>query len=165
MKFATFLSSVLASAALVACGGGGSGTPAATATADTADKYVGTWTLCNPISPNDPRSAKDTVTFTKTSAATGSFVGHYDYYIGKNCAGTPSELNTITGTFSIVGTNVIDAKTVDLINLSVSAPVVQNQKSLAYINANTLLFGTYASPVDENGYPTTLSTRTPYIKQ
>lgn len=108
-KFARLVLGVAATAALVACGGGGD-----SASADVVDKYLGGWG--GTCSPDSGISVRRVMTFQKASATrtTGS-IQWFGYY-NTTCSGSGvpvvHESNT-TFSFDFVGTKSASGLTVD----------------------------------------------------
>jgi hypothetical protein len=162
MKFASFLSSLLASAALVACGGGGSSTPStAIPSGDVADKYIGTWAVCVPDLVMQPAASKFIFTFTKTSATSVSFLLKQETHNNSSCAGAAPSTNT-TGTFKFAGTKAVGADVADKIDVVTTIPA-GGGKDLGFVSGNTMKLGDESS--DANGYPNALDTVNVFVKQ
>jgi hypothetical protein len=155
----------LFTATLVACGGGSSSgttptTPAATA--DAIDKFVGVWVNCAATGTNT--SSKTTLTFAKTSAASGSYtVQDQSYSASTVCAGT-NTTSSQTGTITHAGTKIVGADTVDKLDLATKTPVASNDKDIALISGTTLKLGD-STTLDASGYPTALDAAVPFTKQ
>jgi hypothetical protein len=148
----------LMASALVACGGGGGGGGAAPA-ADSADKFVGTWT--ENCQSSTTSSSREILTLTKTGATTLSFSNTNATFVANTtCAGTATNTQTDTGTVTINGQKLIGASTVDRVDIVVAAnagnPAI-NQKQVFLASGTTLRPGSLSSPLDADGYPTQLA--------
>ena len=152
---------------LVACGGGGSSTPAQTpVVADVTDKYVGTWTVCVPNAPAASVGAtKEVINWKKTSATVATYDFTQTSYANTTCAGTPTSTNTSTGTDTFVGTKLIGSTSVDKISVIDSTAPTTTLKGISTVVGNLLKTGDGNSPLDAEGYPTALDTVYIYTKQ
>ena len=175
MKLSTLFSLVAMAATLAACGGGGGGdtaAPAAVLPAGAADKFVGSWAHCDPVTgaTNGVLSAKTVFAYTKTGATTLNVSVDGVGYKAANCAGTA--FNNITGvataTVTLNGTKLIGTQTVerlDMVGKSATITALNgNFKDIALVTATTMLFGA-SSAADANGYPTVIDTADVFTKQ
>ena len=175
MKFQNLALLAVVVATLVACGGGGSDTPAANPTpiaAGPADKYVGTWGNCQSITggANGIVSVRSDFVFTKTAPAAMSLSVNGVGFTGANCSGnTVNPLNGLaTATVTLNGTKLIGTDTVDrwdIVGTSQAIPELNGQaKEIGFISGNTLKLSS-ASVVDPQGYPTALDNFTVFTKR
>jgi hypothetical protein len=162
-----FFSVIILSASLAACGGG-SDAPAAPATADVADKYVGTWSKCTGITPTT--SFKVTVVATKTSATSIAYTYTDLDFATVNCSGASTPSYSEEGTVAYKGTKTIGADTVDMGEGTItkdSEPTSTEprvEKDISLVAGNALYFGDDAT-LGADGYPTAIFKAFGLIKQ
>jgi hypothetical protein len=167
MKFAFFLSSILAAVSLVACGGGGSNTPTTTFKADAVDKYAGVWiTKCESGGTNPPSSEKTSLTVTKTGSSSASYVTNNLFYPNTACTGSALTTAGETGVVTLVGvkmtTNSIEVDKLDFVIAHPGMPSTTD-KDIGFVSGTTLQFGDISS--DANGYPIALNDFNVFVKQ
>ena len=171
MKIISILAVSCTFLALVACGGGG-GDAAPAPAAVSADKYVGVWGNCQPVTAatNGVLSARSDFVFTKTGATTLSYSVDGTGFKAANCTGPV--FNNIkalaTGTATINGTKVVGSDTVDRIDfvgVSKDIPELNGPfKEIALIAGNILKLSA-PSAADAQGYPTALDNTFLFTKQ
>jgi len=150
---------------LTACGGGG-GDDGSGGT-DPVDKFLGTWAVCIPFStPAGQASARTALTISgKTSATRVTFATTVTAFPNASCSGPVSSpavaVNELSGTVVIdaVGTGPAGA---DKLTLTLASGATE--KDIALRSGNQLQFGN-TSPVDAQGYPTTLATDLIFTRQ
>jgi hypothetical protein len=143
----------------VACGGGGDDA----APAANADKYVGSWGICEPVTgaTNGVLSGRTSFVFAKTSSTALSMSLDYTFYKAASCAGAifSTAAGVATGTVTLNGTKTVGADTVDRLNfVSTSKDIPElngSFKDIGFITGNTLKLGA-SSAADAEGYPTAL---------
>lgn len=151
---------------------GGDAPAAAPVATDAADKFVGTWGACTPVTgaTNGVLSARADYVFTKTGANNLTLSINGTGFSGATCGGTQiNQLKGIaTGTVLLNGTKSASGQTVDRMNLSLSStsiPALNGAtKDIAFISGTKLNFGA-TSVADAEGYPTLLDTTSPFVKQ
>ncbi|MEY4765810.1 MAG: hypothetical protein RI907_2483 [Pseudomonadota bacterium] len=133
---------------LTACGGGGGDDD----NSSPIDKYVGTWYEACDVS--DTSSSRIRYVVTKTGKTTSHWVYTTLDYTNTSCSGTGTARGAdATSEDTYNGTKVVDGKTVDKMS---SVETSNSYKYIAYVNGNSLYFGTGAS--DAEGYEMALST-------
>lgn len=172
MRFNKVLFAVVCSTALAACGGGDSDTPDSStpATADVADKYVGTWSMC--VQTGTTASSRIVITGTKTSATTINYTYNETAYAGSAaCAGSGTAGYSEQGNIAYRGTKVIGSDTVDLGEGTVTADSDPSdteprvEKDISLVVGNTIYFGDDDAALDASGYPNALYKTRGFIKQ
>lgn len=132
--------------ALTACGGGGGGDSA-------ADKYVGTW-LSSCSLAGSTSSYRDRAVFTRSSDNVIRSTDYTrDYAASTSCSGSYTESADGYEDLTIVGTKMVDGKTVDKINGVDDTGT--SVKLITYVSGNDLFVGINGTR-DGEGYPTVL---------
>lgn len=144
----------LALVALVtACGGGDDDEPPFT-----ADKYVGTWTMCTPTGATT--SEKETIVLVRgTAINTLDFISTNTAHFAADCTGFFGTPQTETGTVTFNGTKVIGVETVDRAFIASGGLGEKQVLVVRPTIPQTLAVGRTASDggtLDADGYPTTL---------
>lgn len=153
---------LLASATLLACGGGEEGASAP------ADKYVGAWVgPCIDLSAalGKPNAYKTTLSIKKTADAAYSSEGSNTEWSNATCAGAGTAIAGESGlvVFTIVGTLVLGGDTVDKLSFG-AEPSLRRSISMVSADGRSLRVGSGGGGVDADGYPNSLSTVV-YVKQ
>ena len=172
MRFGYFAFLAVATAVLTACGGGGGSDAVPAPATVTADKYVGTWGNCAPVTgaANGVLSARTDFVFAKTGPTTLTYSLDGTYFKAVNCTGPVFDtIKAIaTGTATINGTKVAGSDTVDrvdFVGVSKDIPELNGAfKEIALITGNILKFSA-SSTADAQGYPTALDNTTLLTKQ
>lgn len=170
MSFNKLLFTVICASALAACGGGDD-TPSSTlvATADVADKYVGTWVMCVPTDVSS--SYKITLTASKVNATSISYTYGETVHSNTTCASTGTADYSEAGTIAYKGTTTIGSDVVDKgegtitsdNDKSTTEPRVE--KDISLVSGNQLYFGDDSAPLDADGYPTAIFKTMGFTKQ
>ena len=149
---------LVCAAGLVACGGGGD---APAASAGPSDKYIGSWGTCLFTGPGTI-SASAVFTFTRIDATRANYTLTATGFGNPDCTGpVPGAMVTQSGTVSIDGTGIADGKPIEKITTTAAGV---SDKDIVYLNGNQLQFGN-GTPVDADGYPTTLDTSVVFTRQ
>jgi hypothetical protein len=173
MTLKNLFSLVAMTAVLAACGGGGDAAPApAQLPAGAADKFVGSWGSCAPVTGavNGVLSARTLFVYTKTGATTLNLSVDGQGFKSAGCAGTAFNTITAIGTANVTlnGTKLIGTQTVDRLDYVAKSTSITafngNLKDVALVSGTTLTFGGTSVP-DANGYPTALDTLGVQTKQ
>ncbi len=157
---AAFIATLITAIFLSGCGGGDSGSPAASPSNDASDKYVGTWKRCNiyNVAQGSFLAFSQTLIIAKISATSYSSLGSNSDHTDTNCtgAGTPIVGEAATTVFTIVGSKSVTPYTVD--TLTYPAGGSMPAKDIAYVNpaGPTLQIGKSNSTRDADGFPTEL---------
>lgn len=165
MKFNYFALLAVATAALTACGGGGSSETAQqpVVTADAVDKYMGTWVAC--VAGTATTSTKETLVYTKASATSANVTFTQTSHAGTACAGSPTgSVYTVTSVATLAGTKTVGTSTADKVNITPVSPAGPDEKDISIIEGNTLKLGD-ETMLDTDGYPKAFENVYVYIKQ
>jgi hypothetical protein len=165
MKFNYFALLAVATAALTACGGGGSSETAQqpVVTADAVDKYMGTWVAC--VAGTATTSTKETLVYTKASATSANVTFTQTSHAGTTCAGNSTNgVYTATSVATLAGTKTIGTSTADKINIKAVSPAGPDEKDISIIEGNTLKLGD-ETMLDTDGYPRAFENVYVYTKQ
>lgn len=151
---------------LAACGGGSdddtSTTPDASASADVAAEYAGTWSLCY-SAPESSVSTKVDFSVERVDNITVNYRWiETSFTASTNCTGASVPDYNESGTMVFAGTKTASGRTVDRANVTITVSsddairTPQAKKDIGYVNGNTLWLGDENSTLDQNGYPSAL---------
>ena len=144
--------------ALAACGGGGNGTAPI---AGPSDKYVGAWGSCLFTGPGTI-SVSIAFSFNRIDANQLAYTLTATGFSNPDCTGpVPGAMVTQSGTVSVDGTGIADGKPIEKITTTAAGV---SDKDIVYLNGNQFQFGN-ETPVDADGYPTTLDTSVVFTRQ
>ena len=144
--------------ALAACGGGGNGTAPI---AGPSDKYVGAWGSCLFTGPGTI-SVSIAFSFNRIDANQLAYTLTATGFLNANCtAPAPGAVATETGTVVIDGSGIADGKPIEKITTTAAGV---SDKDIVYLNGNRFQLGN-ATPVDADGYPTTLDPSAVFTRQ
>jgi hypothetical protein len=137
-----------------------------------ADKFVGSWGSCTPVTgaANGVVSVRTLFVYTKTGATTLNLSVDGQSFKAANCSGAVFNNVPAIGTAAVTlnGTKLVGTQTVDRLDyLAKSTDIAAfngNLKDIALVTGTTLTFGA-SSLADANGYPTVLDTADVLTKQ
>lgn len=134
------------SAVLIGCGGGGDDDDT-----QAADKYAGTWDI--PCQAESGLSANATLVVNKTGANSLTGTSTLRMFRNTTCAGNPATSQDFPAAISIEGTQQASGKTADKVT---EQSFGDTGKDIFLVEGNRLFSSPEGSPVDAQGYPTTL---------
>lgn len=116
-----------------------------------AGKYVGVWDIPCVADGSSSVSGEATLNKSNDNLVSGSLT--WRSFANASCSGAPSATETLPASLTIHGTGSVSGKTVDKVTATLGNDA---EKDIHYVEGDRWFESPEGSPVDAEGFPTTL---------